>query len=248
MIDQIVEGAKGLWDSVTQRGGGSYSHTPQGPQPSDIPKSLASAPQSPPPPQPQVPQQGPQGTGMGGNYGVQQEVAKEAKEQAEIQRDLSEAEKSILNEYDIDERVVKGNLMDVYQRIGKMESNNRNDVSPSTSSAKGYFQYVDGSFKAAANRAARFYKNKLGKDVPAWVKQAQEGKIEITDLSRPKQEELLLIDWRMGPRSYMGDLKNYLIRGREASDNLHKIYENHHTGIDKDPNKDVIRKRMNAIL
>ena len=139
---------------------------------------------------------------------------------------------------------VMGNTPEVYDFIGKIESNNNPQARSKLSKASGLYQFTPNEVKTTKNRAKRTvgydkeYINKISNDPTKWNK--EQANVMITSYLFPKEikgspglvDELL-------KRSFTKD------RDIEA---WKKLYELHHTNLDKTRYLNSINKNIDRAL
>ena len=146
----------------------------------------------------------------------------------------------------------KGRLDILANTISEIESNsnpkavNIPQKDKEQTSAKGMFQYVDGSINPAINRVEK-YTGEV-----EWLKDLKEGKIDIRDLTPEQQTTLFfgdILEKTIGGKSGYGDklFKQLLDPNstpEQIKDAIRKLYyEGHHTAPDE-----ATKKRVENIL
>jgi hypothetical protein len=129
-------------------------------------------------------------------------------------------------------------------QISKAESDNRNIVQTieggGEGKGRGYFQFEtkegSGAFQSALTRTATLYE-KLGKNVPIWVKNAKKSD-DATTLDRGQQEEVLLADLAMKRVQKTKGLGDELIRGALESGSAKDLWLQAHWAGKKEDKKE----------
>ena len=169
------------------------------------------------------------------------------------ERELNAAELDIIkNKLKLDPAVVKGNVLDWYNRIGDMESDNNEQAANTESSAKGVYQYLNenktnpkgeaalSSFQVGLNRTRKAFAS-AGADVPRWVVEAERHE-DPRKLTREQADTLLLSDLYYRPAKTSQNMKDYFTYGQERAQALADLYGNqHHTDTDQNEN---VKRRM----
>jgi hypothetical protein len=169
-------------------------------------------------------------------------------------RALNSVEEGILKWRGIDSRVVKPQLMAMYQKIGHMESDNNLKAANKDSSARGVYQYLndnktgpDGqransSFETALNRLGRAYGKMANEEIPEWVLEAKRHQ-DPTKLSREQSDTLMLSDMLLGDKPATPLFDQYLIHNDDQA--LADLYSTvHHTDTAGQPGTEERMKRI----
>jgi hypothetical protein len=157
------------------------------------------------------------------------------------------AENYILANLGVNREVVAPNLSNLYNLVGQMESDNREDATNPNSSAKGVYQFLNengtgedkfkgSSFDVALNRATRAYVGG-GSPPPKWIAEAKEHK-DPRKLTRQQADVLMLADLYLRPGKTSPMIKKFLVEGdTQALADLYARY--HHTGVNDEGQGDV---------
>lgn len=124
-----------------------------------------------------------------------------------------------------------------FRTVSGIESTFGLNTTNSSSSAKGEYQILDGTYETMLNRAIRTYKM-VDAEPPKWMTDAKNDKNrDVRDLTKDQEKELLLLDMEQRPQKNAEGVGSSKLMAELAMGNWDAgkqlYYEHHHTNPDQ---------------